>query len=67
MPPRTPQHFETGQNSARSHRRPQLVQCDGLGFIGTNQTGARSGGLHLHSTLAVTTQGLPLGVLAAQC
>ncbi len=23
MPPRNPQHFETGQNSARSHRRPQ--------------------------------------------
>jgi len=44
-----------------------LVQCSGLGVIGTNQTGAQSGGLHLHSTLVVTTQGLPLGVLAAQC
>jgi hypothetical protein len=45
----------------------RLVQCDGLGVIGSNQTGAQSGGLHLHSTLVVTTQGLPLGVLAAQC
>jgi hypothetical protein len=44
-----------------------LVQCDGLGVIGRNQTGAQSGGLHLHSTLVVTTLGLPLGVLAAQC
>jgi hypothetical protein len=35
--------------------------------IGKNQTGAKSRGLHLHSTLAVTTDGLPLGVLNAQC
>jgi hypothetical protein len=44
-----------------------LVQCEGLGPIGTNQTGARSAGLHLHSTLAVTTEGVPLGVLGARC
>jgi Domain of unknown function (DUF4338)/Transposase DNA-binding/Transposase DDE domain len=44
-----------------------LVQCDGLGVIGSNQTGAQSGGLHLHSTLVVSTEGLPLGVLDAQC
>jgi hypothetical protein len=44
-----------------------LAQCEGLGFIGTNQTGARSAGLHLHSTLAVTPEGLPLGILNAQC
>jgi hypothetical protein len=44
-----------------------LVQCEGLGSLGTNQTGARSAGLHLHSTLAVTTEGLPLGVLDARC
>ena len=44
-----------------------LVQCDGLGVIGSNQTGAQSGGLHLHSTLVLTTEGLPLGVLGAQC
>lgn len=43
-----------------------LAQCEGLGSIGTNQTGARSAGLHLHSTLVVTTQGLPLGLLQAQ-
>ena len=30
-------------------------------------TGARSAGLHLHSTLAVTTEGVPLGVLGARC
>ena len=44
-----------------------LAQCEGLGVIGTNQTGANSRGLHLHSTLAVTTEGVPLGVLDAQC
>lgn len=44
-----------------------LAQCEGLGVIGTNQTGAKSSGLHLHSTLAVTTDGLPLGVLKTQC
>jgi hypothetical protein len=44
-----------------------LAECEGLGEIGTNQTGAVSRGLHLHSTLAVTATGLPLGVLHAQC
>ena len=44
-----------------------LALCAGLGSIGTNQTGAKSGGLHLHSTLVVSTEGLPLGVLGAQC
>jgi len=43
-----------------------LEQCEGLGIIGTNQTGAQTRGLHLHSTLAVSTEGLPLGVLGAQ-
>jgi len=38
-------------------------QTSGLGVIGVNQTGAQSRGLHLHSTLAVNPQGLPLGVL----
>jgi hypothetical protein len=41
-------------------------QTTGLGVIGRNQTGAQSRGLHLHSTLAVTTDGLPLGVLRTQ-
>jgi hypothetical protein len=39
----------------------------GLGIIGTNQTGAKSSGLHLHTTFAVTDEGLPLGVLLGQC
>jgi len=39
-----------------------LDKCEGLGVIGTNQTGAQSRGLHLHSTLAINTDGLPLGV-----
>ena len=43
-----------------------LAQCVGLGSLGTNQTGARSAGLHLHSTLAFTAEGLPLGVLDAR-
>ncbi len=43
-----------------------LAECEGLGSIGTNQTGAESRGLHLHSTLTVTTEGLPLGVLRAE-
>ena len=40
--------------------------CEGLGVIGTNQTGAQTLGLHLHSTLAVTPSGLPLGVVNAK-
>lgn len=42
------------------------AQCDGLGVMGANQTGARGLGLHLHSTLVVSTEGVPLGVLNAQ-
>lgn len=42
-------------------------ECTGLGFIGSNQTGAKSQGLHLHSTLAVTDDGVPLGVLRGHC
>ena len=44
-----------------------MAQCQGLGVIGANQTGAHSAGLHLHSTLVVSTAGVPLGVLGAQC
>ena len=44
-----------------------LAACAGLGEIGTNQTGAKSRGLHLHTTLAISPSGLPLGVLKAQC
>lgn len=42
--------------SSRTH-------CEDLGQIGTNQTGAQSRGLDLHSCLAVGQSGLPLGVL----
>jgi len=41
-----------------------LAQTRGLGPIGTQLDGAQ--GLHLHSTLAVSTQGVPLGFLDAQ-
>jgi hypothetical protein len=44
-----------------------LAQCEGLGVIGTNQTSTQSRGLHLHSTFAVAPNGLPLGVLRAEC
>lgn len=44
-----------------------LDRCEGLGVIGTNQTGAQSRGLHLHTTLAVAPNGLPLGVVQADC
>ena len=44
-----------------------LDRCAGPGVIGTNQTGAKSRGLHLHSTLAIASNGLPLGVLRADC
>jgi Domain of unknown function (DUF4338)/Transposase DNA-binding/Transposase Tn5 dimerisation domain len=44
-----------------------LAECEDLGVIGTNQTSARSRGLHLHTTFAVASNGLPLGVLRAQC
>ena len=38
--------------------------CEGLGIIGTNQTGAESKGLCLHSCLALEADhGLPLGVV----
>jgi len=40
---------------------------EGLGLIGTNQTGAESSGLKLHSSLALTPDGLPLGVLRSVC
>jgi hypothetical protein len=45
----------------------QLAECEGLGIIGTNQTGAKSRGLHLHTVFAVSPTGLPLGILDVQC
>jgi hypothetical protein len=44
-----------------------LAECEGLGVIGTNQTGAQSRGLHLHTTFAIAPNGLPLGILRAEC
>ena len=37
--------------------------CEGLGIIGRNQTTAKTLGLHLHLTFAVSGAGLPLGVM----
>jgi hypothetical protein len=39
------------------------LHCNGLGGIGTNQTGAMSYGLKMHSAIAVGDDGLPLGTL----
>ncbi len=39
----------------------------GLGTIGKNQSGTKSRGLQLHSSLALTAEGLPLGVLRSTC
>ncbi len=44
-----------------------LDQCQGLGVLKANQTGAKTKGLNLHSTFAVAPNGLPLGVVKAQC
>lgn len=43
----------------------ELESTEGLGPIGTTVDGAQ--GLHLHSSLGVTVQGVPLGFLDAQC
>ena len=42
------------------------LHCNGLGVIGKNQTGAVSSGLKMHSLLALSEEGLPLGVLDMQ-
>lgn len=44
-----------------------LEKCSGLGDLKANQTGAKMKGLKLHSTFAIAPNGLPLGVLKAQC
>jgi hypothetical protein len=44
-----------------------LEKCSGLGDLKANQTGAKTKGLNLHSTFAIAPNGLPLGVLKAQC
>ena len=45
----------------------ELQQCEGLGVIGKNHTSTESRGLRLHSTMAITTDGVPLGILRGQC
>ena len=47
-------------NSATHHG------CDGLGRIGQNQGGDGTRGLHLHSTLAISADGVPLGVVGME-
>jgi Domain of unknown function (DUF4338)/Transposase Tn5 dimerisation domain/Transposase DNA-binding len=42
-----------------------LTSIDGLGPVGTTVDAAQ--GLHLHSSLAMTVQGVPLGFVDAQC
>ena len=44
-----------------------LDKCTDLAVLKANQTGAKMRGLNLHSTLAIAPNGLPLGVLKAQC
>jgi hypothetical protein len=44
----------------------ERLHCNDLGDIGKNQTGAVSKGLKMHSSLAVSEKGLPLGVLKTQ-
>lgn len=43
-----------------------LNNCTGLGEIGKNQTKAVTKGFHMYSTMAVTTDGLPLGILSSE-
>ena len=71
-------HRERSLQRMRSQRTVLAIQdgtdlnfagrpgCEGLGVIGRNQTRARTPGLHLHATLAVTGSGLPLGVLRCE-
>ena len=44
-----------------------LAHCEGLGASTCNQTGAQARSLHLHSTLAINAQGIPLGIVDVRC
>lgn len=44
-----------------------LAECAGLGATGSNQTGAKSRGIQMHSTLAINGEGIPLGIVDARC
>jgi hypothetical protein len=71
-------HRERTVGRMKNHKRVLVIQdttdldfserlhCNGLGDIGKNQTGAVSQGLKMHSSLAVSEEGLPLGVLDTQ-
>ena len=61
------------QNILAPHRRRTLRRmqaehpgCAGLGLIARNKGSAGTLGLHMHSTLAVSPQGIPLGLLQIQ-
>ena len=45
----------------------ERLECEGLGWAGKNQTKTVVQGLRLHSTLALTEEGIPLGVLRVEC
>lgn len=38
-------------------------ECEGLDVIGSNQTSSKARGVHLHATLAINGEGVPLGVM----
>ena len=71
-------HRKRTMERMMSHRLVLVVQdttdlnfstrphTEGLGLVGSNQTGAESLGLQLHSSLALTPEGVPLGVLRAK-
>ena len=42
------------------------LPCSGLQVIGSNQTETKTLGVPLHMTMAMTADGLPLGVLPVQ-
>jgi len=44
-----------------------LADCEGLGHTGSNQTGAFSRGIQMHTTLAINEQGIPLGIVDVRC
>ncbi len=50
------------QDGSRLNYGSRLA-CEDLEVIGQNQATTKSRGLHIHTTLATTTDGLPLGVL----
>ena len=71
-------HRERTIGRMKGHKRVLVIQdttdldfsnrlhCNELGDIGRNQTGVTSKGLKMHSSLAVSEQGLPLGILDTQ-